>query len=113
MARLHGGDTEKLKTPQRGSMSAYGDVTTANQPISLDWIGTQSQRQVSRKSERFNSVGHKPSDFPLAPFLDLLFLLTIVFATAEPRPATAPFTHREAALNALRYRFPNQVVSGV
>ena len=36
----------------------------------------------------------------------------MVSATAEPRPATVPSTPMEAALEALRSRFPNQVVIG-
>ena len=36
----------------------------------------------------------------------------MVSATAEPRPATVPSTPMEAALDALRSRFPNQVVIG-
>jgi hypothetical protein len=36
----------------------------------------------------------------------------MVSATAEPRPATVPSTPLEAALDALRSRFPNQVVIG-
>ena len=41
-----------------------------------------------------------------------LCLLTMVSATAEPRPATVPSTPMEAALDALRSQFPNQVVIG-
>jgi len=39
-------------------------------------------------------------------------LLTMVSATAKPRPMTVPSTPMEAALDALRSRFPNQVVIG-
>jgi hypothetical protein len=47
-----------------------------------------------------------------ALFASALCLLTMVCATAEPRPATVPSTPMEAALDTLRSRFPNQVVIG-
>lgn len=47
-----------------------------------------------------------------ALFSSALCLVTMVSATAEPRPATVPSTPIEAALEALRSRFSNQVVIG-
>jgi len=47
-----------------------------------------------------------------ALLVSALYLLTIAHATGEPRPATVPSTPMEAALDALRSRFPNQVVIG-
>ena len=47
-----------------------------------------------------------------ALFASALYLLTMVAATVKPRPATIPSTPMEAALDALRSRFPNQVVIG-
>ena len=47
-----------------------------------------------------------------ALFASALCVLTMVAATVEPRPATVPSTPMEAALDALRSRFPNQVGIG-
>src|SRR5215469_18618631 len=53
-----------------------------------------------------------PPIFISALFASARCLLTMVSATTEPRPATIGSTPMEAALDALRSRFPNQIVVG-
>ena len=78
-----------------------------------DRSGTPGQRLVSRKSEQFNTLMMRRVPTSISGLLaSALCLLTMISATAEPRPATVPSTAMEAALEALRARFPDQVVIG-
>jgi len=67
---------------------------------------------VSKKSEQFTLTMTSVPTFISGLLASALCLLTMVSATAEQRPATVPSTPMEAALDALRSRFPNQVVIG-